>query len=181
MDSIITTALTCCWPASRIGQNGLQGAFRPLFPGLLSILLLLTNHNLLLSLVLMVLGTAFCVFFAAESLRVEYGSLPAALFFSLVYAFIQPMLGDTLTEIPSLAFACLSLVLLFKTNRNPNVMDALLGGTMLVLALSIRAGAFFMLPLLVLWLGLAFQGEAEILSEDVPDLCTDFAGHFLHS
>ena len=143
----------------RIGQNGLQGAFRPLFPGLLSILLLLTNHNLLLSLALMVLGTAFCVFFAAESLRVEYGPLPAAFFFSLVYAFIQPMLGDTLTEIPSLAFACLSLVLLFKTNRNPNVMDALLGGTMLVLALSIRAGAFFMLPLLVLWLGWRFRGK----------------------
>ena len=143
----------------RIGTNGLQGAFRPLFPGLLSILLLITGHNMLLSLALMVLAAAYCCTFAAEAMREEYGPLPAAVFFTLIYAFIRPMLGDTLTEIPSLTFACLALVLLFKTNRSGKVMDALTGGIMLVLALSIRAGAFFMLPFLVLWLGWRFRGE----------------------
>lgn len=146
----------------RITPLGLQGAFRPLFPGWLSVLLLITNQNLLMALGLMILITAYCVYFAAESLRQEYGPLPAALFFTLTYAFIRPMLGETLTELPSLAFACLSLVLLIKTSKSGKFLDAVLGGMMLVLAVSIRAGAFFILPFLVFWLGWRLRGEKKI-------------------
>ena len=143
----------------RITPGGLQGAFRPLFPGWISILLLVTNHNLLAALGLMVLVIAYCCYFAAEELRAEFGPLPAALFFTLTYAFIRPMLGDTLTELPSLAFACLSLVLLISAAKFGKFTDALLGGIMLVLAVSIRAGAFFILPFLVLWLGWRLRGK----------------------
>ena len=145
-----------------ISQSGLQGAFRPLFPGLISILLMLTNENLLIAMQLMVLALGFTCFFAAFLVKEEYGPLPAALFFSLVYAFIRPMIGDTLTEIPSLTFACLAFMLLFRTARSKSFPDAVMGGIMLVLALSIRAGAFFILPLLILWLGWLFRGEKKI-------------------
>ena len=145
-----------------ISQSGLQGAFRPLFPGLISILLLLTNENLLIAMQLMVLALGFTCFFAAFLVKEEYGPLPAALFFSQVYAFIRPMIGDTLTEIPSLTFACLAFVLLFRTARSKSFSDAVIGGIMLILALSIRAGAFFILPLLILWLGWLFRGEKNI-------------------
>lgn len=146
----------------RIIPLGLQGAFRPLFPGWISILLLLTNQNLLVALGLMVLITAYCCYFAAESLRVEYGPIPAALFFTMTYAFIRPMLGETLTELPSLAFACLSLVLLLSTAKSGKFTDAVLGGIMLVLAVSIRAGAFFTLPFLIFWLGWRLRGSKKI-------------------
>lgn len=145
-----------------IPQEGLQGAFRPLFPGLVSILLLLTNGNLLLSLELIVLGMAYACIFAAFVFKEEYGPLPGAIFFTLVYAFIRPMIGDTLTELPSLAFACLAFILLFKTAKSPNIRDAILGGVLLILAVSIRAGAFFMLPFLILWLGWLFRGDKKI-------------------
>ncbi len=143
----------------RIPPGGLQGAFRPLFPGLLSILLAVSGRNLLAALVIMVALTALAVWLAADCLNHEYGSLPAALFFSLTYAFIRPMIGDTLTEVPSLAFACLALVLLLRAARSRRLADAAWGGVMLTLAISIRAGAFFMLPFLILWLGWLFRGE----------------------
>ncbi|BBB47909.1 hypothetical protein [Pelolinea submarina] len=136
-----------------IPTEGLQGAFRPLFPALLSSLLLLTGENLLLTLQVMVLGTGLCAYLAAVSVRRSYGPLPAAVFFALVFAFIRPMLGDTLTELPGLAFACLALALLIEAAHTKNALTAAIGGVMLVLALSIRAGAFFMLPFLILWWG----------------------------
>ena len=95
-----------------IPAYGLQGAFRPLFPALLASMLWLTGGNLLLALRLMVLATGFSVYLAALSVKRSYGPLPAAVFFTLTFAFIRPMLGDTLTELPGLAFACLALVLL---------------------------------------------------------------------
>jgi hypothetical protein len=142
-----------------IPAGGLQGAFRPLFPALLASLLWLTGGNLLLALQLMVLASGLSVYLAALAMRRSYGPLPASAFFALTFAFIRPMLGDTLTELPGLAFACLALVLLLQAGQNKNTLQAALGGVMLVLALSIRAGAFFMLPFLILWWGWLHRGE----------------------
>ena len=142
-----------------IPASGLQGAFRPLFPALLASLLWLTGGNLLLVLQLMVLATGLSVYLGALSIKRFYGPLPAAVFFALTFAFIRPMLGDTLTELPGLAFACLALVLLLQASRSKNSLHAVLGGVMLVLALSIRAGAFFMLPFIILWWGWLHRGE----------------------
>jgi hypothetical protein len=141
-----------------ITANGLQGAFRPLFPGLLSILLTMTGANLLAALAIMTALLGGSVYWAAAAIRGQHGPLPAALFFALTYAFIRPMIGDTLTEVPSLAFACLSLALLYGAARSHRFADAAWGGVMLVLAVSIRAGAFFMLPFLIIWLGWLFRG-----------------------
>ena len=142
-----------------IPASGLQGAFRPLFPALLSSLLLLTGENLLLTLQLMVLGSGLCAYLAAVSVKRSYGPLPAAVFFALTFAFIRPVLGDTLTELPGLAFACLALALLIEAAHTKNTLHAVLGGVMLVLALSIRAGAFFMLPFIIFWWGWLHRGE----------------------
>jgi len=143
----------------RIPAQGLNGAWRPLFPGWLSILLLATNNNLILALQLMILISAFSCYFASETIKLEFGPLPAAVFLGLTYAFIRPLIGNTLTEIASLGFACISLILLFNTVRSRNLFEAVLGGFMLILAISIRAGAFFMLPLIVFWLGWHFRGK----------------------
>ena len=146
----------------RISALGLQGAWRPLFPGWLSILLLITNRNLLLALGLMTLITAYCCFFASETIRSEFGPLPAAFFTAMIYAFIRPMLGTTLTEIPSLGFANLSVILLMNTVRSKKFLEAVLGGFLLILAISIRAGAFFILPFLVIWLGWHLRGSKRL-------------------
>ncbi|MDK2980473.1 MAG: hypothetical protein PWQ55_820 [Chloroflexota bacterium] len=142
-----------------IPAYGLQGAFRPLFPALLSSFLWLSGQNLLLALQCMVLVTGLSLYLSAMAVRRAYGPLPAALYFALTFAFIRPMLGDTLTELPGLAFACLALALLLHAGRTKNIWWAGLGGVMLVLALSIRAGAFFMLPFVILWWGWLQRGD----------------------
>jgi len=142
-----------------IPAGGLQGAFRPLFPALLASMLWLTGGNLLLAMQLMVLVTGLSVYLAALAVRRFYGPLPASAFFTLTFAFVRPMLGDTLTELPGLAFACLALVLLLQAGHNKQTLQAALGGVMLVLALSIRAGAFFMLPFVIFWWGWLHRGE----------------------
>lgn len=146
-----------------IPQGGLQGAFRPLLPGLIAVLQTLTNQNLLVSQALLIFGLALCVYAAALAMRSEFGALPAASFIALNFAFIRPMIGDSLGEIPSLALACLSLILLLNAAKNRSVVDAVLGGVLLILALSIRAGAFFILPCVVVWLAWRFGGERKLL------------------
>lgn len=101
------------------------------------------------------------VYWAAAAIHDQHYPLPAALFFALTYAFIRPMIGDTLTEVPSLAFACLSLALLYNAARSHRFADAAWGGSAAGAGVSIRAGAFFMLPFLIIWLGYVL-GRQEI-------------------
>jgi hypothetical protein len=65
-----------------ITANGLQGAFRPLFPGLLSIFLSITGGNLLAALTVMTALLGGCVYWAAAAIHDQHGPLPAP-FFSL--------------------------------------------------------------------------------------------------
>lgn len=134
-----------------IGADGLQGAFRPLMPALLSVLLWLSAHNLQATLALIVFLSAYATYLSAHALRQKTGPLPAALLLVLIYAFVRPMIGFTLTELPSLMFSCLSFFFLIRSLDHPNWLHFGLGATLLILALSIRAGAFFMLPCLVIW------------------------------
>ena len=134
-----------------IPANGLQGLFRPLFPGLLAVLLAISGHNLLTATAWMTLLLAFSCHAAAHAIRERLGSAPASLWMALVTAFIAPLVGFQLTELPSLAYASLALVLLMRGEEQKSWLDILLGSLILVLATSIRAGAFLMLPLLAAW------------------------------
>ncbi len=137
-----------------IPENGLQGAFRPLFPGLLAVLLFATNHNLMWATAIVTLFTALTCFLAAWAIRDHLGASPASVLMVLMLAFIAPMVGFNLTELPGLAYACLAFVLLATGGAGKNPVDMLLGALALILANSIRAGAFFILPLLALWAGI---------------------------
>lgn len=134
-----------------ITGDGLQGAFRPLMPALLSVFLQIFNHHLQAVLALIVFLTAYAVYLSAHAFREKTGPLPAALLLALTYAFILPMVGFTLTELPSLMFSCLSFFFFIKCPDTPKWLNYGVGVTLLILAISIRAGTFFILPLLLIW------------------------------
>jgi hypothetical protein len=140
-----------------IPAEGLQGAFRPLYPGLLSILLLLTNHNLLWTQALMVMLSAICCYLAVREVNIHWGTWPAAFFITILYFFIFGLIGLTLTEMPSLDFSCLAFILLLRSARSQKYVDLILGSLLLIIAISVRAGAFFMVPFLILWIGWIFR------------------------
>ena len=162
-----------------IAEEGLQGAFRPLFPGMLSVLLLFTQHNLIRVIAIVIFLVALCSYLAAQALKDSFGSLPAAVLMVLLYSFIRPMIGFTLTELPSLIFSCLAIILLLKGAESKKYSEIALGSLMLVIAISVRAGPFFMLPMLVLWIGWAFRSGKKLPLKQMALFTLLLAAEFL--
>lgn len=134
-----------------IPDTGLQGAFRPLYPALQASLLYATGQNLMTAIAIITMWLGMSCFCAAWIIKGQWGSLPAAVLMVLMTAFIAPMVGFNLTELPGLAYASLAFALLATGDINRNATDMLVGGVALIMATSIRAGAFFILPFIVIW------------------------------
>jgi hypothetical protein len=142
-----------------IPLSGLQGIWRPLFPGLLSVLQLFTGNDLLWCLGILAVVTAVSCFMAAWQIALRHHAVIAALFMAMLWFYAQPFIGYTWTELPGLAFGCLGFILLWNGAERLKLWDMVLGIAILTLGISIRAGAFFILPLIVIWAGWAFRGE----------------------
>jgi len=142
-----------------IPAAGLQADGRPLFPGLLASLLFLTQHNLQWTLAILVGMIGIFCYLSARQVLDSWGRLAVTLYIVLLYFYIQPLVSTTLSELPGLAFGCLGLILLWRAARALNVRDLVFGLVMLMLGTSIRAGAFFIFPMLVCWAGWVFRGE----------------------
>jgi len=136
-----------------------QATERPLFPGLLSSLLILTGHNLKLALAILVQLAGVGLYVSALQVRRLVGALAASLYLTGMYFYIQPLTGYTLTEIPGFMLGCFAFLLLWRAAENRTWPDMMLGLLTLLVAVSMRAGAFLVFPALALWAGWAFRGE----------------------
>ena len=134
-------------------------AWRPLYPGFLASLLFITGQNLQAALAVEVGLAGMCYAVSAYYLRNLWGAAAASLYATLLYFFIQHLVGTTYTEPLGLALGCLGLVLLLKAAKTARLRDLVFGLAILMLAVSARAGTFFIFPALVLWAGWAFRGE----------------------
>ena len=141
-----------------ISNNSNGATWRPLFPGFLSSMLFIFQQNFQWSLAVLVILTGICYFLSAYLINQNLGSFSAAMYMSLLYFYIQPLIGTAYTEPLGLAIGCLGFVLLWTAAKKQNVLDLIFGLTIFTLALSVRAGAFFILPALILWSGWAFRG-----------------------
>ena len=81
------------------------------------------------------------------------GALPAACFITLLYFFMLIFVGDPISEWLGISLGCLSLILLWKAAESLKVIDLIIGLVVLMVSLCVRAGAFFIFPLLVIFLG----------------------------
>jgi len=142
-----------------IPLSGLQGIWRPLLPGFLSVLQLFTGNNLLWCLGILAVVTAVGCYMAAWQIALRHHAVIAALFIAMLWFYAQLFIGYTWTELPGLAFGCLGFVLLWNGAEWLKLWDMALGIAVLTIGISIRAGAFFILPLIVLWAGWVFRGE----------------------
>ncbi|MFH1185952.1 MAG: hypothetical protein V1755_13075 [Chloroflexota bacterium] len=133
-------------------------AWRPLYPGFLATLLWTTGGNLQWALAIQVGLAGWCFSLAAIQMRNRLGAAAAALFVTLLYFFIQPLIGTAYTETLGLALGCLGFVLLWEAAEAKRAWELVLGLIVLMLAVSARAGAFLIFPVLVLWAGWAWRG-----------------------
>jgi hypothetical protein len=136
-----------------------QATERPLFPGFLSSLLLLTGHNLKIALAIIVQLAGIGLYLSARQVSHALGAWSASLYITLMYFYIQPLTGYTLSEVPGFMLGCFAFLLLWRTTNKPDWFDLILGLITLLVAVSMRAGAFLIFPLLTLWVGWRFRGE----------------------
>jgi hypothetical protein len=136
-----------------------QATERPLFPGFLSSILMLTGQNLKIAVAVIAQLAAIGLYLSAQQIRQSMGALPASLYITLMYFYIQPLIGYTLSELLGFTLGCLGFVLTWHASHNLKWFDLLPGLITLLVAASARAGAFFIFPILVIWAGWIFRGE----------------------
>jgi len=136
-----------------------QALERPLFPGFLSSILMLTGQNLKIALAIIVQLAGMGLYLSARPIRRSMGALSASLYITLMYFYIQPLIGYTLSEVLGFMLGCFAFVLIWHASHSLKWFDLLLGLITLLVAVSARAGAFFIFPMLVIWAGWIFRGE----------------------
>lgn len=142
--------------------NAGQATERPLFPSFLAALLWLTGQNLKITLAISAQLVALGIYLSSRQVSKSLGAVAASLYATLLYFYIQPMLGYTMSETLGFIAGCLGFALIWSAAWSKNRTDLMIGILVLLLAVSARAGTFFIFPLLALWIGWIFRGESKL-------------------
>lgn len=130
---------------------------RPLFAALLASLQWMTGQNLFISLALLVIIISLSTYFAAREVHSSENRVAAGFFLVLVFFYIRFLLGKTMSEMLGLPLGLLAFYFIYRSSMKKCSLHFLLGLLLLTLALNARAGAFFVLPVLVIWSVFAFR------------------------
>ncbi len=134
--------------------NGFQfsffGARRIFFPAFLGILLALSNGNLQITLGIITFLLAISCFYTTSAVWKRFGSIPASLFFILIFSFARLSIGELMSESLGLILGCFGLyfTLLFLDQEKTSYLY--LASFSLVLGLITRAGPIGLFPFLML-------------------------------
>ncbi|MEI8131238.1 MAG: hypothetical protein WCG34_02315, partial [Leptolinea sp.] len=132
---------------------------RPFFTGMLGALLGLTDRHLQHATAIMVLLLAISSVYLSLEVRRARGAIAGAVTMWILFLFSRRFAGTTMTETLGLSLGALGLAFLLLGTYREKLKQILAGLFLLTLALNVRAGAFFLLPLLILWIGWLFRKE----------------------
>jgi hypothetical protein len=138
-------------------------ARRPLFAGLLAVLLSITGRNLMVSLAILTALAGLACYFAVREIQRTHGPAIAVFILMVLFLFYRAHSGVSMSENLGLALGTLGFGLLWRGTFDKNLFYLWSGLLSTTLALNARAGAFFMLPILILWAGWLFR-ENKIIS-----------------
>ena len=137
-------------------------ARRPLFPGLLSVLLSLTGHNLMVSLAILTGIVGLACYFTTREMHQTHGPEVAVFVLMVLFLYYRAHSGVSMSENLGVALGALGFGLLWRAGMNQRLWMIWLGLLVTTLALNARAGAFFLLPLLILWAGWLLRGDKRV-------------------
>lgn len=137
--------------------NAGRSTWRPLFPAFFSSILWFTGQNLKKSLAILVVLVGVGSFLSSQQISKAWGALPASLYTTFLYFYVQYFVGMAATELLGLTMGCFAFILLFRAANQLSWFDIILGLITLTIAVSARAGAFFVFPLLIIWVGWIFR------------------------
>ena len=153
------------WEAQRLANGSLLSSWaarRPLFSGLLAVLLSSTGRDFMATLIILALINISAAYFVVRLVKQLYGAPAAAFFLILSFEFYIRFSGVTTSEQLGFAAGNFALFFLLIGAHTRSMWKALFGLGLLTLALNARAGAFFILPALILWLGLFFRQQTSV-------------------
>ncbi len=134
-----------------------SGTYRPIHSSFLAVLMKMTNSNLQLILIILVICNALAVYFAAQEIRkVLKSNFASAIYIILAYMFFRRFSGTLLTENLGFCLGNLAMIFLIRGSFLNRFDQILYGIFLLTIALNTRAGAFLILPVLTIWLGMSF-------------------------
>jgi hypothetical protein len=128
-------------------------ARRPLFGSLLAVLLALTGRNLMASLAILTAMTGLACYFTAREIQRTHRAEIAVFILMVVFLFYRAHSGISMSENLGVMLGMLGFGLLWRGASTKSLLYIWAGLLATTLALNARAGAFFMLPLLILWAG----------------------------
>lgn len=141
------------------GKIDVWCARRPIFPLFWGSIYGFTGLNLKLSISILVMLNALALYFAAREIRQISHSLASAIFILFSFIYYYNYAGTVLTENLGLALGSLALACLLRGERQDDEKISAMGLLLISLALNARAGAFFILPLLLLWFINRYRGK----------------------
>ncbi len=148
-----------------IGQNFSSfSARRPLFPGLFTVLLSITDRNLMASLALLTAITAGACYLAVLEIKRTHGAEAAVFVLLILFLFYRFHIGLVMSESLGVALGALGFALVWRGFHKLNLLTTWLGIFVFTLALIARAGTFFVLPFLVLYGAWVFRRPGNWLS-----------------
>ena len=131
---------------------------RPLFPAFLATILNLTDLNLRFALVFLTAMVVIAICFAVREVQRTLGLGAGILMVLCLFMFYRRYIGSTLTEHLGLTLGCLAFALIWRGAVAARMGPVFFGLFLLSLALNARAGAFLILPAIVLWAAWVFRG-----------------------
>ena len=132
---------------------------RPLFGGFLAVLLSVTGNNLQVTLAILAIINGLAVFLASREIQKAYGPWIAATFLAICYWYYCAHAGITASEQLGLCLGALGLAFFIHRSQNESIRKISFGLVLLTVALNARAGAFFILPMIILWLGITYHKQ----------------------
>ncbi len=156
-------------------------ARRPLFTAFLTTITKITNQNIQEMQALIMFFMAIAFFFSLKSMQKRFNSFAVTLFFVLIFLYSRQYIGCFVSETVGLIFGLSGFALLIEKYEDLNHWSFYLAIFLITLALNARAGAFFILPFLLLWI-LKIQNEQKIKWKNIfVSLCCMFLAFLITS
>lgn len=151
------------WGANHFLETGVLDAWntrRPLNAILFSIRLWLTNNHFEAALVIQALLCGISCLLVTKSITQTFGKISGIATLFMLFLFGAVFIPTTLSETLGLTLGCLAFVFLWAAVQTQKSSLFFNTGLMLMAGLNARAGAFFILPLLIVWLGYHFRNQS---------------------
>ena len=130
---------------------------RPLNAALLAVRLWLANNNFQIAIIIQTLLCSISCLLVTKSVSRTCGKLSSTIALVVLFLFAYLFIPTTLSETLGLTIGCLAFVILWEAMEVQRWWLFFIAGLMLTVGLNARAGAFFILPILILWLGHNFR------------------------